>query len=106
LQSASGDTKLQFRIEGEIDQGRNAHGRESFICLLVRRLRKHAKAHVQILSERHTANPSLSQYLAAALALATPAAAEQVGEIGTDWTGNDIVIEAIADPKVKGITCH
>ena len=40
----------------------------------------------------------------AALILATPAAAEQVGEIGTDWTGNDIVIEAIADPKVKGIT--
>jgi CreA protein len=42
----------------------------------------------------------------AALVLATPAAAEQVGEIGTDWTGNDIVIEAVADPKVKGVTCH
>ena len=41
-----------------------------------------------------------------ALVLATPAAAEQVGEISTDWTGNDIVIEAIADPKVKGVTCH
>ena len=44
--------------------------------------------------------------LVKALVLAPPAAAEQVGEIGTDWTGNDIVIEAIADPKVKGITCH
>ena len=44
--------------------------------------------------------------LAVALALATPAAAEQVGEIGTDWTGNDIVVEAIADPKVRGVTCH
>ena len=46
--------------------------------------------------------------LAAVLALATPAAAvaEQVGEIGTDWTGNDIVVEAIADPKVEGVTCH
>ena len=44
----------------------------------------------------------------AALALAAPAtpAAEQVGEIGTDWTGNDIVVEAIADPKVEGVTCH
>ena len=30
--------------------------------------------------------------LALALLLATPVAAEQVGEIGTDWTGNDIVI--------------
>ena len=46
--------------------------------------------------------------LVAALALAAPApaAAEQVGEIGTDWTGNDIVVEAIADPKVRGVTCH
>ncbi len=44
--------------------------------------------------------------LVAALVLATPAAAEPVGEIGTDWTGNDIVIEAIADPKVQGVTCH
>ena len=44
--------------------------------------------------------------LAAALALATPAVAEQVGEIGTDWTGNDIVVEAIADPQVQGVTCH
>ncbi|EFL88100.1 CreA protein [Ahrensia sp. R2A130] len=32
--------------------------------------------------------------------------AEEVGEVGVDWTGNDIIIEAIADPKVKGITCH
>ncbi len=44
--------------------------------------------------------------LVVALALATPAAAEPVGEIGTDWTGNDIVVEAIADPKVRGVTCH
>lgn len=42
----------------------------------------------------------------AALLLATPTAAEQVGDIGTDWTGNDIVVDAIGDPGVKGITCH
>ena len=44
--------------------------------------------------------------LALALLLASPAAAEQVGEIGTDWTGNDIVIEAVNDPDVEGVTCH
>jgi len=44
--------------------------------------------------------------LIVALAAATPAAAEQVGKIATDWTGNDIVVEAIPDPKVQGITCH
>ncbi|HZH28461.1 MAG TPA: CreA family protein [Azospirillaceae bacterium] len=36
----------------------------------------------------------------------SPAGAEEVGRIGTDWTGNDIVVEAIADPKVEGVTCH
>ena len=40
------------------------------------------------------------------LLLASPAQAEKVGEIGTDWTGNDIIVEAITDPKVQGVTCH
>ncbi len=39
-------------------------------------------------------------------ALATPAAAEVVGEVGVDWVGNDIIVEAVTDPKIKGITCH
>ncbi|TFL20197.1 CreA family protein [Jannaschia formosa] len=43
--------------------------------------------------------------LAAAL-FSMPAAADQVGEVGVDWVGNDIIIEAIADPKVEGVTCH
>ncbi|TCD14155.1 CreA family protein [Oricola cellulosilytica] len=40
--------------------------------------------------------------------LAAPAsvAAEEVGEVGVDWLGNDIKIEAVADPEVKGVTCH
>lgn len=43
----------------------------------------------------------------ALLALAAaPVGAEQVGEVGVDWTGNDIIIEAIADPEVSGVTCH
>ncbi len=37
---------------------------------------------------------------------APSAMAEEVGEIGVDWAGNDIVIEAIADPEVTGVTCH
>lgn len=37
---------------------------------------------------------------------ALPVMAEKVGKIGVDWAGNDIVIEAIADPKVQGVTCH
>ena len=40
------------------------------------------------------------------LPLALPLHAEQVGEVGVDWVGNDIVIEAVADPKVEGVTCH
>lgn len=38
--------------------------------------------------------------------LTGPAMAQQVGEIGVDWTGNDIIIEAIKDPQVEGVTCH
>jgi CreA protein len=43
----------------------------------------------------------------AALAMGTVAAqAEQVGEVGVDWLGNDILVEAITDPDITGITCH
>ncbi|MEM7487860.1 MAG: CreA family protein [Pseudomonadota bacterium] len=49
----------------------------------------------------------MRHFLAAtALSLALPAAAQEVGEVGVDWVGNDIIIEAIADPKVEGVTCH
>jgi CreA protein len=32
--------------------------------------------------------------------------AEDVGRFSNDWTGNGIVVEAVADPKVDGVTCH
>ena len=44
--------------------------------------------------------------LAALMLMAVPASAEVVGEVGVDWVGNDIIVEAIADPKVQGVTCH
>ncbi|WP_425350606.1 CreA family protein [Mesorhizobium wenxiniae] len=34
------------------------------------------------------------------------AAAQEVGKVGVDWLGNDIIVEAIKDPKVEGVTCH
>ncbi len=37
---------------------------------------------------------------------ALPAPSEEIGRVGVDWIGNDIVIDAIADPKVEGVTCH
>ena len=37
------------------------------------------------------------------LMLATPALSK---EVGVDWTGNDIVIKAIPDPKAAGVTSH
>ena len=47
-------------------------------------------------------------HLAAALTacLTATAAAEEVGKVDVDWLGNDIIVEAVADPKVKGVTCH
>jgi CreA protein len=32
--------------------------------------------------------------------------AQDVGKISVDWTGNDIAIEAVADPEVQGVVCH
>ena len=47
-------------------------------------------------------------FIIAALAagIAVPAMAEVVGKVGVDWVGNDIVVEAMTDPEVKGVTCH
>lgn len=36
----------------------------------------------------------------------SPAQAEEIAQVGVDWMGNDIVIEAIADSAVGGVTCH
>lgn len=44
--------------------------------------------------------------LAAAVSLSGTAHAETVGNVDVDWLGNDIVIEAVQDPKVEGVTCH
>ena len=44
--------------------------------------------------------------ICAALFAALPLAAEEVGKVGVDWVGNDIIIEAVNDPEVSGVTCH
>jgi CreA protein len=44
--------------------------------------------------------------LPAALLLATPVPAQEVGRVGVDWVGNDIIVEALPDPEVQGVTCH
>lgn len=48
----------------------------------------------------------MKKLIAALLLTASPAMAQQVGKVGVDWVGNDIVVEAIRDPKVEGVTCH
>lgn len=54
---------------------------------------------------RHLALPGFATILALGFT-ASGAHAEKVGEIGVDWIGNDIMIEAIHDPQVEGVTCH
>jgi CreA protein len=44
--------------------------------------------------------------VASFLALApVSASAEIVGKVGVDWTGNDILVDAVPDPEVSGVTC-
>lgn len=40
------------------------------------------------------------------LALSACSDRDAVGRVGVDWTGNDIAIDAVADPEVQGVTCH
>jgi CreA protein len=42
----------------------------------------------------------------AVLAVTFRVAAEDVGSFRNDWTGNTIVVEAVPDPKVQGVSCH
>ncbi|TPI27421.1 CREA protein [Mesorhizobium sp. B3-2-1] len=54
-----------------------------------------------------TARKLIGGALAAFVVLgAGSAVAEEVGKVGVDWVGNDIIIDAIKDPKVDGVTCH
>lgn len=36
----------------------------------------------------------------------SPLRADVVGNVDVDWLGNDIIVEAIQDPEVTGVTCH
>lgn len=65
------------------------------------------------LTPPHVTRPRLT--LAAGLAaglslfatlLPTATFADTVGEVGVDWMGNDILIDAVSDPDVAGVTCH
>ena len=42
----------------------------------------------------------------AALGLAACGNRNEVGNVGVDWTGYDISIEAVAAPDVDGVVCH
>ena len=51
-------------------------------------------------------NRILPLALVAALAAGGSALAEEVGQVGVDWFGNDIIVDAFSDPQVQGVTCH
>ena len=55
---------------------------------------------------RKPVRAALAAGLLALPTFAMSALAEEVGEVGVDWLGNDIIIEAFADPEVEGVTCH
>ncbi len=48
----------------------------------------------------------LSLFCMTLVVIVSHAAAEDIGRFRNDWTGNSIVVEAVADPKVEGVTCH
>lgn len=48
----------------------------------------------------------MKRFFLLATFLASPLSAEEIGRVGVDWVGNDIIIDAFPDPKVQGVTCH
>ncbi|MFZ4762176.1 MAG: CreA family protein [Alphaproteobacteria bacterium] len=34
------------------------------------------------------------------------AESQRVGQKSTDWVGNDVVVDALPDPKIKGVVCY
>ena len=59
-------------------------------------------------SIQRLARKALSLMVAGSALASLPAGvqADEVGDIGVDWLGGDIKIEAVEDPKVQGVTCH
>lgn len=53
-------------------------------------------------------NLSLFSWALAAATLLTACgrSGNEVGEFKNDWVGNEIKVQALADPKVQGVTCH
>ncbi len=49
---------------------------------------------------------ALSAALLSGLAACGSNESKTVGSVGIDWTGNDITIEAVQDPDIKGVVCH
>ena len=49
---------------------------------------------------------TLAMAAVAAVTLAACGDGREVGNVGVDWTGNDISIDAVADPEVDGVVCH
>jgi CreA protein len=49
---------------------------------------------------------ALALTAAVAVTLAACGDSRNVGTVGVDWTGNDIVIDAVPDPEVAGVVCH
>ncbi len=49
---------------------------------------------------------TLAMAAVAAVTLAACGDSREVGNVGVDWTGNDISIDAVADPEVDGVVCH
>ena len=48
----------------------------------------------------------LSALAPAAVPTTAWAADAVVGRFSNDWTGNGLEVQAVEDPKVKGVTCH
>lgn len=64
------------------------------------------KCYLRCLSHMTSYISKASVVLGLGLCVALPLRAETIGKVDVDWLGNDIVVQALNDPKVEGVTCH
>ena len=116
LEVTAVSSAIQFRFQfgtpyryGKVSIAILCRCNENLICALICFI--HTKASIMLIK---SLNLRISFIITLALMhmgvllmlMTTPVMAKEVGEVDVDWLGNDIIIEAIADPKVKGVTCH
>lgn len=94
-------------LEGRAASHVVANRRLFATCLAILPVCAHLECKEQYLQRDRLMKKAIAAaVLISASFVATSGHAEEVGKIGVDWVGNDILVEAVHDHEIEGVTCH